>query len=436
MKRYSLAWLQEQVRQGRMEWEREHYVYFRKEAVKHKLHQADFEKEITRLLGAGYTQMGKTTLRSSFRGKTFTLAMDGHKMSMCWKEGRKYHYAFTNYKDDRKNDDAENPFPSFSKAFRERTGKTLKEAFGATDMSMKICVPQPLYYKSPQYADYAWIDGVCKSDFSSHYPSQAILPMPNAGDRLECEGTVKPNERYPFAFYVKSGHMAILDEFDTHDCKGMRAFEAAMDESRTYRPHYDIDPDEDITVLMGRADETMEREIRDVYLKKANAVKGSEEYKRHKLLLLKFIGMFQQNNPKQYASHPFAHIAATTIWRANMKMLRTLKEIGFCNVIQVCVDGVIYRGKPVGSAEKSLGSLVLEYSGARFISRGLNQYIIQGGGKEDRAHAGLDANIDKGIMEWEATPRKQFKKYMMDRYHFDIIRTKEFDNEQETQNQL
>ena len=394
------------------------YVYFRKEAGKKKLKQQEFKDKVDELISSGYRQIHKTTLRKYWKSKTFSLAMDDHKLSLCLFDGKEYKYYFTNYKDDSKNKDTGNPMPAFKKEFKDRTSKSLTEVFGKSEHSMKICVPKFIDYKSIYHANLQWYKGVNKEDFSSHFPSQCIGILPTANDMIEIDEYRKPDADYPFAFYPESGHIAIYDEFDTHDYKAMRYFEGSG-KDRLFKPDYN--KKESKTILMKAAEYTMAPEIQAAYDRKNAAIKGTQEYKDNKLFLLKFIGQFEQNNPKFYKDMPFAHIAAVVKWRANIKMIELIKKIGPEHIIQICVDGVIHDGQIQGVKEKKLGNLITEYENARFIQRGFNQYIITDGVKEDRIHSGLDIDIDKDIIYWKASPKMNFIKYMEDNYMIDII---------------
>lgn len=394
------------------------YVYFRKEAGKSKLKQQDFKDKLDELISSGYTQIHKTTLRKYWKPNTFSLAMDDHKISLCYYDGKSYFYYFTNYKDDSKNVDTGNPMPAFKKEFKDRTSKSLIEVFGKSEHSMKICVPLFIDYKSDFFANYQWYNGVNKEDFSSHFPSQCMGVLPTANDMIEADEYRKPSAEYPFAFYPESGHIAIYDEFDTHDYKAMRYFEGSG-KDRLFKPNYD--KKESKTILMKAAEYTMAPEIQSAYDRKNAAVKGTQEYKDSKLFLLKFIGQFEQNNKMFYDSLPFAHIAAVVKWRANIKMIELIKKIGPEHIIQICVDGVIHDGQIQGVKEKKLGNLITEYENARFIQRGFNQYIITDGVKEDRIHSGLDIDIDKDIIRWKASPKMNFIGYIKENYMIDII---------------
>lgn len=330
----------------------------------------------------------------------------------------------TDYRDDSKNKDTGSPFSEFRQMFKERTGITMTEAFGKTDQSYKRCCPQPLYYQSPFWAKETWLNGICKEDFSSHYPSNAIGQLPDASTAITKSGRVKPDEEYRFAFYIKSGHVAEYGRFDSHDyMRETATFSAKVSDKKQYETDYSIKDEDEITVLMKASEYNLETEIRHFYDIKNKAVKDSPEYKSAKLFLLKFIGMMEQCNPVMYNSYPYAHMAAIIKWRANVKTFNTLKKIGYDKVIQICVDGFIHAGKPVGCHEKQLGNLVVEFDKAKFIQKGINQYILKQGDETEHKTAGFDVNTDSDdITEWLASPKVKFLTYIKSKYNIEEIK--------------
>ena len=107
---------------------------------------------------------------------------------------------------------------------------------------------------------------------------------------------------------------------------------------------------------MKAADEKLV-ELRKHYDIKNTFDKNTDEYKKAKLVLNKFIGMFEMNYESGYKTAPYAHLAAVIKWRANIKMFNLINKIGEENIIQVIVDGIIHKGNAVGSKEKQLGNL-------------------------------------------------------------------------------
>lgn len=354
--------------------------------------------------------MPVTTIRKKMPPKSFTLALRHDTMvTLATFDGTKYEFYSSHIKD-AKNKDTSSPMPMFKKQFLDRTGKTLVEAFGKTDQYFKVCVPQPIYYQSSLYPDYKKLKGVCKEDFSSHYPSCASQKLPDANTAKVVNEYVLPDEEYEFAFYPETGHIAIYNELDSHKyIREQNLYGAEIGPNRKFKTDYL--GRETKTVLMKAAKEKIV-ELETYYDIKNNCLKGTPEYDHAKLFLNKFLGMFEQNDPKSYNSLPFAHLAAVIKWRANIKMFKLIKRIGAFNIIQVVVDGVLHFGPAVGTNEKKMGNLICEEENATFIQRGINQYIVFGK-KITKCHAGLDVNIESdNIKDWKASEKIMFKKYI------------------------
>jgi hypothetical protein len=399
------------------------YVNYSKEATRKRLTKDALESKLEDLISHGYVYAPHCTIRANIKPMTYSLCYNARNITLTTYDGQTYNWYTTNYHDDAKNKDTGTAFSQFRRDFLTRTGKTMTQAFGATPQAMKTCCPQPLYYRNQFYAKNRWLSHVKKEDFSSHYPSNAIGYLPDASTAKEIKGRVKPDSVYRFAFYVKSGHVAEYGRFDSHDyLRQISIYSAKTTQNRDFPTAYNISDDDEITILMKASDYNLDPEMQAAYDKKNNSPKDSEDYKQAKLFMLKFIGQLEQCNPNVYLGYPYAHIAAVIKWRANIKTFNTLKAIGEDKIIQVCVDGFIHQGKTVGCTKKALGNLITEFDDARFIQRGLNQYILKQGDKDDRKSAGLDTNIDDDdITHWGASPKVNYLAYMQAKYEMEKL---------------
>ena len=398
------------IKQQQKEYNKRRYINMRKEATKKRVTHYIFELELKTVLEQGYTQIKHTTIRDKMPPRSFTLIhKNGHQnISLAVYDGKEYKYFYSMFKDE-KNTPADNPMPEFNKEFKNRTNRTLKQVFGSTAQYYKKYVPQPIYYKSNLFGDYVKIKNVCLEDYSSHYPAAAIEKLPNANTAKIVKGHILPNQEYQFAFYPNTGHIAIYDEFDTHDYTRMQLTYGSSDKDRKYKTDYLGHETE--TVLMKPAKEKIV-ELGVYYDIKNTYSEDSDEYKYAKLFLNKFLGMFQQNNLSDYERSPFAHLAAVIIWRANIKMFNLIKQIGEPNIIQVCVDGLTHVGPKLGNDTKTLGGLICKEENAVMIQRGMNQYIVFGKDTH-KCHQGLDLNIwSNEIKYWKASEKVDFKKYI------------------------
>lgn len=391
------------------------YVDYKKEAIIDKLNKKDLENMLDWLIENDYKFVKHSTMRSKIPPKSYSFTYNARMMNLSIYDGNKYYWYSTNYHDDAKNVFTPNSFTSFKKMFKKRTSLSLLEAFGKSKQEFKVFVPKPLYYINSCYIKAQWYERVCSEDYSSHYPSSAIESLPDANTMVLVEDYVKPTEEYPFAFYPDSGNVAVYGEFDSHDWLDFVKMYSAYIKDTKYEPKYH--KADKNTILMKKSLYSLENEVIEYYNIKQSSPKDSKEYQNAKIFLLKFIGMLEQCSTKLYASYPFAHLAAVIKWRSNIKMFKTIMKIGRKNIIQLCVDGIIHTGEPVGCKIEKLGNLVTKIENAKFVHRGINQYILKNNKQEERKHQGLDINTSSNnIMSWLASPKVDFLTYIKTNY--------------------
>lgn len=288
--------------------------------------------------------------------------------------------------------------------FAELTETTFKRAFGTVEGKYERCVPKQLYWsrKEPYF-------GLVNSvDFSSHYPASICGLLPDSHTAITKEGTVKPTKEYPFAFYIKSGHIAIYNELDSHnwlfnkqfkmeDLFRLKTIKKPNEEKKVFDDLFNqyITPDDDETVLMKASDYNLTQVYQELY----NSRKHSE---KAKLDLNASIG---QMHRKKYNRDRYAHLAAVAIARANQKMLDLMSKLNIDDIIQIQVDGVIYRGTTnyIGVSQKTLGAPVQEAYRCPCRWDRLGVYMIDlGGDKMKIKSQGYNATTI-GILPSEST---------------------------------
>ena len=289
----------------------------------------------------------------------------------------------TNITDDNKNNqevEGKDAIKGLENKFKENNGVGLKIAFGTSGENFKLNIPRQFYFIKERYKNQI-TDGVSAVDFSSHYPSCGCGIMPDAHTMKEVDGRVKPSKEYPFAFY-DSGHLAIFKEFDTHDWLidynfTLSILQPEVISSKTTK-----------TYLMKASKYTLDSTWQYFYDKR----KESELYK---LILNASIGWF---HTKTYTQRKYAHLAAVIIARANNKMLKLANYIGYNNIIQICVDGCIYKGKQSYAYGEGMGSLKQEHLNESLYIKGCNQYVFSELQNyyncTEIKHGGFDARTD------------------------------------------
>lgn len=248
--------------------------------------------------------------------------------------------------------------------FKENTGTTLLKAFGTVNEEYKICVPKQFYYN--EINKKTIIKNISAIDFCSMFPSNMCGKLPDSHTAIEVEGYVKPNEEYEFAFYLDTGHVAIYNEFDSHDWLKYNFCDEVFRYGREKFVQHPYKQDTK-TILM----KASKYELTSIY---EEAYKLRDVDSNMKLITNASIGKF---HTKEYKTNKYAHLASVCIARANNKMIHLATIIGRKNIIQICVDGIIYKGNiKYGKDVKALGDLHQEVLNADICYAGMNKYII------------------------------------------------------------
>lgn len=292
----------------------------------------------------------------------------------------------------------------FNKVYGGDNGdsRTFSRFFGTTPEDVKLCVPKQFYWIN-ENLKYKTLQNVSSVDDSAHYPSSACGKLPDAVTAMYFEGQKEPNETYPFAFYIKSGHVCEFQGVDTRkwlespfmvslfDWEGIRK---GINKSDPYLP-----PEEDVTILMKSAGATLDG-IWQFYYEKRH------EDPTAKLVMNAVIGNWHR---KRYNGYKYAHLAAITIARANDKMLKFVdRNIGNDRAIHICVDGCIYIGDAVCGSQKEFGKFVQEFERCEFQMVGMNCYMAKSGDELKKFKHGAYNYYDDGL-KIDENPPKDYK---------------------------
>lgn len=372
------------------------------------LKQADFYKRVEGLIEAGYIRKDHQTLKKDLKTKEFFLTRyKKNFFYLTYKDSGNLKIYKTHALDDKKNEGATNEFTAFKRDFKEKHGVSFQKAFGSTDISWKSFVPGLFHADNPDFLNKK-TKNVGKVDFSSHFTACALGRLPDASTALRVKGKVEPTEDYPFAFYPQSHHIA---EFGVFDSRNWRERYKAVES--LWKDGVDYEAEDKETILMKAADYELDEQLLQLYEAKRKCSKGSPEYKHAKLVMLKMVGKFEQNDPRAYERNPYCHLAAIIKGRAIQRMIDVIDRIGEENVIQIIVDGMIYhnpQGVKLGSDAESLGSLKQEFLKAKAQIRFHNQYMLEENGIIEKCHAGLDTNIDSDdIKDWKSSGATTFR---------------------------
>lgn len=355
------------------------YIYWQKEAEYTNVSNELWVEKYKSLKASGSVAKTKT-MREEYMWGAYRVEKRGAYKYLYFIEARKTEKAkpwgeylqpivwTTNVVDDTKNHGTIEPvgrksIVNVSRIFQERNGVTFRKAFGYVEEGYKKCIPKSFVYLDESIKDRV-IGGVASIDGCGQYPASLCGLLPDDHNHKEHTGTVKPTEQYPFAFYLKSGHVAQYGVFDTHDWLKSRFKDYLFNNNR----FTDIDPKEDYTVLMKASKYNFNDIMSEFYEKRKTDEMA-------KLAVNSTIGYFHTNNYKEYK---MAHLAAIAIARSNAKMLAMCNKIGFHSVLHVVVDGIIYqKHQTYGLKSKKFGRFHQEFSDCEIIIHGANAYIVK-----------------------------------------------------------
>lgn len=351
------------------------YIYWQKEARKITLTNDEFVKTYNQFLQNGYKVSGQgvKTVRDNFiKNYSFYAEKLGNYKTIYARVNNEYIMFCTNCFDNSKNLRKENYTGSKAisllvSRFAERIGiahRAFYKAFGTAPREYIKCVPKQFSFFNPAYKNVI-VANVSSVDACAHYPSNAMGALPDAHGAREFIGTIPPTKELPFAFYLKSGHVAEYNNFDTHTWVD-NYFAPYL--FRDFYKTLAFPPEQDITILMPPSKYNLDSEWQYFYSQR----KTNEDAK---LVMNAAIGML---HTRRYENYRYAHLAAIILARANNKHLHMLHEIGEKNIIHVCVDGAMYKGSlAYGENYKALGIYTQEFIGCTVGFKGPNAYIVK-----------------------------------------------------------
>lgn len=359
-----------------------HYIYWKKDSKLVYLTQEEFAYKVRSLEIQGLTRIGYNTLTSAYiQGKTYSVKKEHDYYILYLRENNEFIRYTTNSFDNNKNtQDTKGGFAIsiVNSKFKELSNTTMKSAFDTVEEEFKRCIPKQFYYLSKQHLNKAL--KMSSIDSSSHYPANMRGRLPDAHTMIKVEGTVKPNEEYPFAFYLNSGHCAEYEVFDTHNWfnYGDKLWQRLFRFSPKENWHFNnINEEDDVTILMKASPYELTDVIDYFYHIKETYDESTQEYQDAKLVMNAFIGMLHE---KVYNKYKYAHLVAICIARGNQKILDQAVKIGLHKIAHICVDGIIYTGEEqYGINEKKLGEYFQEFRGAFGKISSINRYIFMKG---------------------------------------------------------
>lgn len=268
-----------------------------------------------------------------------------------------------------------------NKMFFERHGRSLQSGFGRMEnkdnfgyeldtVNMALA---PIIYTNSRRCDYI-LSNINKADVSSAYPYGCCFDLPDCHTKSikRLAGVYPPTEEYPFAFYIKSGHMAIYKELDTY--KDFRLHPLYCTRGKWNNELYG---DKDITVLMKASKFNLDDIMMELYDRKADdpAIKT---------MMVAFIGYVRST--KSWQHHYMGHLSACVYARHIKRMLHFYDKIVEAGneVEMISTDSICWQGRTmpeITTKEKRIGNFVSENEGARLLMLANGVYGLEEDGK-------------------------------------------------------
>lgn len=349
------------------------YIFWKKEAKYTKVHNDEFGLILEQFQKEGRLMLDEfSSLRKDYLSGAFSLARSGSKgdwFQIRYRNENGYQVIMTNWFDDSKNDGDRDGGGScitrFEDKFQELNSVGLKAAFGTVEESFKRNIPKQFYYINEDVLGKIII--ASSVDASSQYPSGLYGDLPDAHSAITVDGMVEPSLDYPFAYY-SNGHLAEFGGVDTRKWVGSPFEENLFRRLERHEDWCQWDSTTHVKTTLMKASKYHMDDVWQYFYDRR------KEDPVNKLVMNATIGCFHM---KYYDSRKYAHLAALTIARGNQKILDMVDRIGGKEkVIQICVDGILYRGKEqFGIQEKLIGQFHQEFAGCRFKITGTNNYV-------------------------------------------------------------
>ena len=344
-------------------------IYWNKEAELIHLTQTELNEKIDYYKKNGFCPRSKSVRNEWLEDGAYTVDLFGYNVVLyCREDGKLKRYCAPidgdKIQDRKQGIGGTYAFKLISKIFKEYHGVSLIEAFGRCPIILKKMVPAPLLWLNPEYR-YKICTNVYKADVSSAFGYELSKPLPDYHTATMRTGKFEPTKEYPFAFYTKSGNIAIYGEFDTSNNEKL----PVHDERKKY---IHIPPEQEQTILMKAAQYDFYGICRQFYNER-------KQHPENKLLINSFIG-FLQSTLLWKGGLFMGHITAVVIARCNQRMIRyceRLHDMGR-KILLVMTDSIMWSGGEFSATEKEkrLGAFYEEYANVVAIYYSYGQYAI------------------------------------------------------------
>lgn len=264
-------------------------------------------------------------------------------------------------------------FRLVDRMFKERHDKSLQVGFGRCEIDFKFSQVNdalaPIIYTNERECDYVQYN-IFKADVSSAYPFGLCSDLPDYHKYKELAGVYPPTPEYPFAFYIKSGHMAIYNELDTY--KEFRTHPLYCTRGKWRNDLYGA---KDVTILCKASRFNLDDIMMELYDKKADDP-------NIKTMMVAFIGYIRST--KSWQHHYMGHLSACVYARHIKRMLYFYDQIvaDGNTIMMIPTDSICWQGHAmpqitVPKQEKRIGDFVSEYENVKLLMLANGVYGIE-----------------------------------------------------------
>lgn len=269
--------------------------------------------------------------------------------------------------------------------FKEQNGVTMRVAFGCIDdpvlqKRVENLVMMPVSYCNNRSL-YKTIDHVYKSDISSAYDYALTKKLPDFHDARFIHGYEKPNEEYPFAFYLDTHHIEIYNEYSTYKIRISDLYNKILDYKRENlrKPSSRfVNCEEKHTILMKASQYTLKDVLEQLYEER----KDDPDTKQ---IMVAFTGRLHslkyEGTTEYRKGQYFGHLAAVMFvyhWKYMIDLYNEINN-GKNVLLQIQTDCCIWSGSQIKSSadEKTLGCFHKEYEDCKFRQKSLGVYAFE-----------------------------------------------------------
>ena len=344
------------------------------------------------------TKAGCYTLsRPSLIGEGYFIRVDKsdkNRMEVCGIVSKKANMLFFRYGVSQAFDEdfgALDAWIEFKLKVNDYLGKSLADIYGGLPQEYhqyRKCVPSPINWASSAYTmcDGFVADECVKADICSAYGTEASKVLPDCHEKTlrREKGLVPPSEEYPFAFYLRSGHMAIYGEGDT---------QTLYKSNYITSDHTEFVPeDEEETLLLPPSKYSLRAVFEDLY-------EGRKDNPNNKGVMNMTIGMFHRKKWTQQSDNLWP-LAAVIKYRCNKRIVDTCGDLlkRGQRPILINTDSILWEGTETQGfqTEKKLGNFTIEYERCAATIRSSKIYQV------------MDYATGEVITRWSGSHTKKY----------------------------